>query len=174
MKGSLTYLSAELWKFVQSTNCRGLLNGVTVKRFRFNFGPGTKFSLAVVAGICVWQYAVQPQSPSQVDFKSRVTHEAIPPLHKPEPRELLARNLTPSQRKQIEKICLSWEAEKESLLASLGEASGSRPGRQDLASLKSVLSGYSELSRLYNTRRETAWQKALAAAKGGESQEDDS
>lgn len=120
----------------------------------------------------MWQWAVQPQSPPLADLKSRVTHEALPPLHKPEPSELLARNLTPSQRRRIQEISATWEAEKKSLLASLSQASGNKPGRQDLASLKSGLFGYSELSRLYNTRREAAWQKALAVATGLVRQED--
>lgn len=137
-----------------------------MQRIRFNFGPGTKISLAAVAGVFVWQWAVQPQSPPMDDFKSRVTHDVLPPLHKPEPRELLATNLTPTQRRKVQEISSKWESEKKSLLASLGDAAGQRPGRQDLASLKSNLAGYSELSRIYNVRREEAWQRALAASGG--------
>jgi hypothetical protein len=143
-----------------------------VKRFKFNFGPATKISIVAVVGILIWQWVTQPPSTPIADLRSRVTNEAPPPLRKPEPRELLVKRLTDSQRKQIEEISRSWEAEKKSLLASLTEASSSKPDGSDLDSLKASFTGYAELSRLYNIRREEAWQRALAAVNGAVGKED--
>jgi len=137
-----------------------------VKQIRPQFGLGSKLSLIGVAVVVVWTWASQPPQPDLAQLRSRVTHGAPPPLKKPEPKDLLSdASLSPHQRRQIEEISSAWEEEKKTLLASLNQAAGAAPERPDLESLKKNLGGYSELSKLYDFKRDSAWKKAVLATK---------
>jgi hypothetical protein len=122
------------------------------------FGPGTLVTLAAVAVMVAVGYF---KSPPTKALSSNLPSPTAP-LSKPEPASLLSRNdlnLSEPQRDKITTLDKTWARTKTELLQAMS-AFQPKQGRVD--QISSGLSGYTELSRSYDSERTTYWEKAVA------------
>lgn len=131
---------------------------------RFVVGPG--LGLAAVASVGIFLWAPRPlDEPSNIQAARERAKSATspPPLVKPEPRDLLARAVTPEQQAEVVAIVEAWRLEREALEAEMLRHASDVPDRPgSVEGLRTSLQGYSELSARYDRAREAAWRRALA------------
>lgn len=101
---------------------------------------------------------------SRASTKPATSHLSAPshPLWKPEPAALLSNGsvrLTVGQRQKVSALQVGWAAEKDRLIQAM-KSFTPKQGRQD--QISEGLQGYSELSRTYDSTRESYWRRALA------------
>jgi hypothetical protein len=97
------------------------------------------------------------------------------PLFKPEPESIinhaLKLNLSKMQSIQIQRICAAWQEDKSSLeremavpLSAMDSSSDTISGKNSASMpvIQQHLSDYSELSRLYDIRRQMYWDRAYS------------
>lgn len=100
------------------------------------------------------------------------TAAKAPKLYKPEPSFLLVRGsdlgLSQVQLRKIEAISARWKAEKFELERAMEAAveTVDPSAKASVPVLTSDLGGYSELSRAFGARRESAWRSAVGVLDG--------
>lgn len=133
---------------------------------KFVVGPG--LGLATVASIGIFIWAPRPiDEPSNIHAARERAKAAVapPPLVKPEPHLLLARDLSAEQREAIQQVDQAWRTLRADLELEMRQHAASMPKRPgSVEGIRAGLQGYSELSARYDQARERAWQEALAIA----------
>lgn len=149
---------------------RNLLKGI---------GPGT---ITILVGILTFgaYNLFFPPSPAEpqilrADPSGRLAHaerspNQVPPLWKPEPELLRSYQgelgLTAAQVARIEEIATAWAKSKADLEGQVENATKfvakGTSSRVSVATAQTDLGDYSEISREYGRRRESAWASALA------------
>ncbi len=141
-------------------------------------GPGTKAMLLGIVAFAIYSTWERPSTPSarffeadqtgrlvEVDAQKRAS-TALPPLWKPEPDVLIRHkarlDLRAKQLDDLRQISTQWLSEKSRLQIQI-DSFGGVPGqpKPSLASLKTSLTEYSELSRTFNESRTRHWTAAL-------------
>lgn len=135
-----------------------------------------------IVAFAAYSFATQKSEPErryyEADASGRLVQverpstqaQPAPALWKPEPDLLLdhARRLklTEAQRSQVAGHAVRWRANKSRLeteiQAVLAEATPKDGSRSSVEDLKSRLSGYTELSREYDAKRNELWREAVA------------
>ncbi|MGI8923329.1 MAG: hypothetical protein ACR2HJ_04705 [Fimbriimonadales bacterium] len=157
------------------------MNAKHNKRSR-SLGPGTKAMLIGIVTFSAYSFFTKLSSPERVYFEADASGQLrqvvrptamapkLPPLWKPEPQILQSHSsilrLSGRQRAQLEAISNKWLTAKRDLegqlqLATMPMREGTR-SQASLTTIQSKLSGYSELSRIYDETRNRFWSSAIA------------